>query len=83
MTFEYKIIPVQNKDIDSPYKIDGFSKRKKTVIRKKFKKNRRKHINDRRRSIRSGVIVNLSCKAKSDRRKGIDRRKYQFTKIFG
>jgi hypothetical protein len=81
MTFEYKIIPVQNNEIDSPYKIDGFSKRKKTVTRK-LKKDRRRKNKDRRSSIRTGVIVNLSSKADSNRRKGTDRRKYHFTKIF-
>ncbi len=81
MTFEYKILPVQNKEIDSPYKINGFSKRKKTITRK-FKKDRRRHSNDRRSSVRNGVVVNLSFKAKSNRRKGSDRRNYHFTKTF-
>jgi hypothetical protein len=81
MTFEYKTIPVQKKEIDSSYKIDGFSKRKKTVIRK-FKKDRRKDRGDRRSSIREGIIVSLSSKKRSNRRKGADRRKYQFAKLF-
>ena len=77
MTFEYKIIPVQKKEVDSPYKIDGFSKRRKTITRK-FKKDRRRKNNDRRSSVRYGVIVSLSFKSNSNRRKGADRRKYQF-----
>jgi len=81
MTFQYKILPVKSNEIDSPYKIDGFVKRKKTVTRK-FKKDRRKKTNDRRSSVRHGVIVNLSSKAKSNRRRGTDRRKYHFTKIY-
>ena len=81
MTFEYKIIPVQNEEIDSSYKIDGFSKRKKTITRK-FKKDRRRHSNDRRSSVGNGVVVQLSFKAKFNRRRGADRRKYHFTKIF-
>ena len=80
MTFEYKTIPTRKKDIDSPYKVDGFSKRKKTVIRK-FKRDRRRKRIDRRSSIRDGVIVSLSTKADSNRRIGVDRRKYQFAKV--
>lgn len=72
MTFDYKIIPVRNETIDSPYRIDGFSDRKKTVSRK-FRKDRRKKKKDRRSSIRDGIIVNLSFK--NDRRRGIDRRR--------
>ena len=77
MTFEYKIIPVQKEEIGSPYKIDGFAKKRKTITRK-FKKDRRKHNNDRRSSVRYGVIVSLSFKSNSNRRKGVERRKYQF-----
>jgi len=73
MAFDYKIIPVQNETINSPYKIGDFSERRKTVSRK-FKKNRRKQKKDRRSSIRDGVIVNLS--SRNNRRKGSDRRAF-------
>jgi hypothetical protein len=78
MTFDYKIIPVRNEAIDSPYKINGFSERRKTVTRK-FKRDRRKQKKDRRSSIRDGVIVSLSFK--SNRRKGIDRRTPQISRF--
>ncbi len=76
MTFDYKIIPVHREMIDSPYGIKGFSERRKTVSRR-FKKDRRKHKSDRRRSIREGIVVNLSFK--SNRRKGTDRRRCQMS----
>ena len=78
MTFDYKIIPVRNETIDSPYRIDGFSERRKTVSRK-LKRDRRKHKKDRRSSIRDGVIVSLSTR--SNRRKGIDRRRPQISRF--
>jgi hypothetical protein len=71
MTFDYKIIPIINESIDSPYKVDGFTERRKTVSRKS-KRDRRKKKRDRRSSVRDGVIVSLSFK--SNRRKGTDRR---------
>jgi len=77
MTFDYKIIPVRNETIGSPYKINGFSERRKAVSRK-LKRDRRKHKEDRRSSIRDGVIVNLSFK--SNRRKGTDRRRPQISR---
>lgn len=81
MTFDYKIIPVQNQDIDSPYRIDGFSKKRKTVTRK-FKRDRRKQEKDRRRSVREGIIVDLSHRSKYNRRKGTDRRKKHYSKTY-
>ncbi len=78
MTFDYKIIPVRNETIDSPYRIEGFPERRKTVTRK-FKRDRRKHKKDRRSSIRDGVIVSLSFR--NNRRKGTDRRKRQLSRI--
>ncbi|WP_300457850.1 hypothetical protein [Desulfobacula sp.] len=72
MTFDYKIIPVRNKTIDSIDKINGFPGKRKTVSRK-LKRDRRKHKNDRRSSVRDGVIVDLSFE--SSRRKGTDRRR--------
>jgi len=78
MTFEYKIIPVQNESIDSPYKVNGFPERRKTVTRKP-KRDRRKQKNDRRSSIRDGVIVSLSFK--SNRRKGTDRRTLKISRF--
>ncbi len=78
MTFDYKIIPVRNETIGSSHKIDGFSERRKTVSRK-VRRNRRKKLNDRRSSVRDGVIVDLSFK--NNRRKGIDRRTRRFSRI--
>ncbi len=78
MTFDYKIIPVRNKAIGSAYAIKGFAERRKTVSRKS-KRERRRVKKDRRSSIRDGVIVNLSFR--SNRRNGIDRRRYQFSRI--
>jgi len=71
MTFDYKIIPVRDKTINSSYEINGFSERRKTVTRR-FKKDRRRHKADRRSSVRDGIIVSLSFK--NNRRKGTDRR---------
>ncbi len=78
MTFDYKILPVRDEKIGSSHKLDGFSERRKTVSRRP-KRNRRKKINDRRSSIRDGVIVSLSFK--NNRRKGIDRRARQFSRF--
>ncbi|MCP3872408.1 MAG: hypothetical protein GY699_04535 [Desulfobacteraceae bacterium] len=69
--FDYKIIPFQNETIESSHKIKGFSERRKTVTRKS-RRDRRRQKNDRRSSIRTGVVVNLSFK--KNRRKGTDRR---------
>lgn len=81
MTFDYKIIPVQNQDIDSPYRIDGFPKKRKAVTRK-FKRDRRKQEKDRRRSVREGIIVDLSHNSKYNRRRGKDRRKIHYSKTY-
>jgi hypothetical protein len=78
MTFDYKIIPVRNEAIDSPYRVEGHPERRKTVSRK-FKRDRRKQKKDRRSSIRDGVIVSLSFK--NNRRKGPDRRRSQFSRL--
>ena len=78
MTFDYKIIPVRNEEIDSPYEIKGFSERRKTVSRK-FRRDRRKKNKDRRSSIRDGIIVSLSFKA--NRRRGTDRRTLQMVRF--
>jgi len=72
MVFDYKILPLKKEALDSPYEIKGFSERRKTVSRK-FKRDRRRSKADRRKGVRDGVIVNLSCN-KHDRRKGGDRR---------
>ena len=76
MSFDYKIIPVRNEEIDSPYEINGYSERRMTVSRK-IKRDRRKQKKDRRSSIRDGIIVSLSFKA--NRRRGIDRRTPQIS----
>ena len=78
MTFDYKIIPVRNDTIDSPYRVEGYPDRRKTVSQKS-KRDRRKHKKDRRSSVRDGVIVNLSFKY--NRRKGTDRRKRQLSRF--
>lgn len=78
MTFDYKIIPVRNETIDSPYRVEGRPERRKTVSRK-FRRDRRKQKKDRRSSIRDGVIVNLS--SMNNRRNGTDRRKRQLSRF--
>ncbi len=72
MVFDYKMLPVKNEDLDSTRRVQGFSERRKSVTRKP-KRDRRKSERDRRKSVRDGVIVSLSFK--SNRRKGVDRRK--------
>jgi len=71
MVFDYKIVPIQNEAVDSPYEVHGFARRKKTVSRK-LTRDRRKSKYDRRKSVRDGVIVSLSFR--SNRRKIRDRR---------
>lgn len=71
MTFDYKIIPYQKELVDSTSRIDGFPEKRRSVTRR-FRKDRRRKKLDRRKSIRDGVIVNLSFK--EDRRTGRDRR---------
>jgi hypothetical protein len=77
MTFDYKIIPVQNETIGSPKKVNGFSEKRKTVSRK-LKRDKRKYKPDRRSSIRDGVVVDLSFQ--NSRRKGTDRRRTQISR---
>lgn len=72
MTFDYKIIPARNTEIDSVNEINDFRRRKSAVSRK-LKRDRRKYKKDRRSSVRDGVIVSLSFK--SNRRNGSDRRR--------
>ncbi len=71
MAFDYKILPVNKEDLDSLHGVQGFSDRRKTVTRK-FKRDRRKSMLDRREGVRDGVIVSLSFN--DNRRKGGDRR---------
>ncbi len=71
MVFDYKILPVKDEAIDAPYRIRGFSERRRTVTRK-FRRDRRKARADRRSSVREGIFVELSFK--NNRRKGVDRR---------
>jgi len=78
MVFDYKIIPLKNEALDSPHAIRGFAQRRKAVSRK-LKRDRRRSKNDRRKGVRDGVIVNLSCN-KQDRRKGGDRRQIAGTR---
>ena len=77
MTFDYKIIPVRDKTINSSYEIDGFPERRKTVTRR-FRRDRRRKKTDRRSSIREGVIVTLSFE--NNRRKGTDRRSHHISR---
>jgi hypothetical protein len=60
------ILPVQNnqKKRDNP---------RRQALKKKVVKDRRKAKNDRRKGVRSGVVVTLS--GVPERRKGADRRK--------
>ena len=76
MTFDYKIIPLQNEILDSPSEVRGYSQKRKTVTRR-FRKDRRRKKRDRRQSIRDGVIVSLSFDG--NRRRGVDRRKVRLS----
>lgn len=58
---------------DPNYSTSSFHSR---YSQEKAQKERRKNKNDRRKSVRDGVIVQLSVK--HDRRKGRDRRKSNF-----
>jgi len=71
MVFDYKLLPIQNEDLEAPYPIRGFSRRR-TAVSRKLKRDRRKSSLDRRQGVRDGVIVSLSFK--SNRRKIRDRR---------
>ncbi|MCA1794391.1 MAG: hypothetical protein LC660_11090 [Desulfobacteraceae bacterium] len=71
MVFDYKILPVRDETIDAPYRIRGFSERRRTITRK-FRRDRRKAKADRRSSVREGIFVELSFQ--NNRRKGVDRR---------
>jgi hypothetical protein len=71
MVFDYKILPVRDETIDAPYRIRGFSERRRTITRK-FRRDRRKAKADRRSSVREGIFVDLSFQ--NNRRKGVDRR---------
>ncbi|MDX9963060.1 hypothetical protein [Desulfobacter postgatei] len=67
MVAENKIIPIANKVIEIGDREPGYH----PVVRGR-KKERRKRMYDRRKSVREGVIVTLSFK--KDRRKNPDRR---------
>lgn len=73
MTFYYRVDPV-----NSLKQIDEFPEKKKTVTRK-LRKDRRKRKEDRRSSVRDGVIVNISTMP--NRRRGPDRRKQTFADL--
>ncbi|MEH0020129.1 MAG: hypothetical protein V6Z89_10770 [Desulfobacter sp.] len=72
MVFDYKTLPIDQELLESPRRIKGFSERRRSVTRK-FTRDRRKAKQDRRKSVRDGVIVSLSFK--NNRRKGGDRRR--------
>ncbi|MDD4274486.1 MAG: hypothetical protein PHG14_12270 [Desulfobacter postgatei] len=67
MVAENEIIPIANKVIEIGDREPGYH----PVVRGR-KKERRKRMYDRRKSVREGVIVTLSFK--KDRRKNPDRR---------
>ncbi|WP_321495811.1 hypothetical protein [uncultured Desulfobacter sp.] len=72
MVAENKIIPGANKVIRATDRMAGFGGGYKSNVPGRRKKDRRKAHQDRRKSVRDGVIVALSFK--KDRRRHPDRR---------
>ncbi len=66
MYFNSKILPVQNRVTNSSTRVSA---------NRRLKGDKRKRKFDRRRSVRDGVVVNLSYE--SNRRNGSDRRRAQ------
>jgi len=56
-----------------PVKMDSSKEHTTPQAGKKALRDRRKHKQDRRRSVREGIFVSLSVK--NERRSGVDRRK--------
>jgi len=56
-----------------PVKMDSSKEHTTPHAGKKVLRDRRKHKQDRRRSVREGIFVSLSVK--NERRSGVDRRK--------
>ena len=77
MTFQYRTIPYRETTIGSVDRVKHMPGDSQKTITRKFKKDRRKNKQDRRHSVREGVIVELS--GENNRRKIKERRskKYQ------
>lgn len=73
MNILYKTIPVTDDTVPNTDRIGRLPNQRNTAYSPKKRKERRRKKHDRRKSVRTGVIVSLSCK--NDRRKGGDRRK--------
>ncbi len=73
MTFQYRTIPYVDNSVGSAERVKGLPDPPQKTVTRKFTKDRRKRKYDRRKSVRDGVVVALSCK--NDRRRGGDRRK--------
>ncbi len=76
MTFQYRTIPYRETSIGSVDRVKHMPGDTQKTITRKFKKDRRKKKQDRRLSVREGVIVELS--GENNRRKRKDRRKKQY-----
>ena len=76
MTFQYKTIPYRETSIGSVDRVKHMPGDTQKTITRKFKKDKRKNKNDRRLSVRQGVIVELS--GEINRRKRKDRRKNRY-----
>jgi len=76
MTFQYITIPYRETSIGSIDRVKHMPRDGRKTITRKFKKDRRKNKQDRRRSVREGVFVELS--GENNRRKVKDRRKKRY-----
>jgi len=76
MTFQYRTIPYRETAIGSIDRVKHMPGDSQKTISRKFKKDRRKNKQDRRESVREGVIVELS--SESNKRKSRDRRKTRY-----
>ena len=76
MTFQYKTIPYRETSIGTIDRVKHMPGDTQKTITRKFKKDRRKKKQDRRLSVREGVIVELS--GEDNRRKRKDRRKNKY-----
>ncbi len=73
MNILYKTIPFNDDTVPNTDRVGRLPGRGSAAYGKRRQKDRRKRKYDRRKSVRTGVIVSLSCR--NDRRKGGDRRK--------
>ncbi len=76
MTFQYRTIPYRETTIGSVDRVKHMPGDTQKTITRKFKRDRRKNKQDRRLSVREGVIVELS--GENNKRKRKDRRKRQY-----